>query len=247
MRKIGKRSKKIVCLLLICFCFLFAGCGGSQDDQVEESEYSSDVNKDTEADKTEVSGNEEEEVKEEAKESVTESESESSTTEASTTEKTQVDADVKSTQTASDSTTEKSTAASKKASCTISINCKTILQNMDQLAVEKKDFVPSNGIILKKTKVTLKDGDSVHDILQRVCKSKKIQMESSYSPAYQSAYVEGINQLYEFDCGQESGWTYRVNGQFPNYGAGSYEVKDGDVIEWLYTCNLGKDVGNSAK
>lgn len=60
------------------------------------------------------------------------------------------------------------------------------------------------------------------------------------------AYVEGINNLYEFDCGQLSGWMYNVNGWFPNYGCSKYTVQDGDVINWVYTCNLGKDVGDNS-
>ena len=61
---------------------------------------------------------------------------------------------------------------------------------------------------------------------------------------YDSYYIEGINNLYEFDCGSESGWMYKVNGWFPNYGCSAYPLKDGDVIVWCYTCNgLGADVG----
>ena len=74
-----------------------------------------------------------------------------------------------------------------------------------------------------------------------------IQLSSKYTPLYKSYYVEGINQLYEFDCGKNSGWMYSVNGEFPNYGASSYKPKDGDKIEWKYTCNLGSDVGNPYK
>ena len=37
---------------------------------------------------------------------------------------------------------------------------------------------------------------------------------------------------------------YRVNGVVPNYGCGQYTLKDGDRVEWLYTCNLGQDVGD---
>ena len=39
---------------------------------------------------------------------------------------------------------------------------------------------------------------------------------------------------------------YKVNGWFPNYGCSSYYLKDGDVIEWVYTCDLGKDVGDNS-
>ena len=49
--------------------------------------------------------------------------------------------------------------------------------------------------------------------------------------------------MYEFDCGQYSGWMYRVNGWYPNYGCSSYDVEDGDNIEWKYTCDLGVDIG----
>ena len=62
------------------------------------------------------------------------------------------------------------------------------------------------------------------------------QLEYSYTPMYGSYYVEGINHLYEFDCGSQSGWMYKVNGWFPNYGCSSYKLKDGDAIVWSYTC-----------
>ena len=68
-------------------------------------------------------------------------------------------------------------------------------------------------------------------------------MEFSETPLYGSTYIEGIGNLYEFDCGALSGWMYRVNGTFPNYGCSSYILSDGDVVEWVYTCDLGKDVG----
>jgi len=70
-------------------------------------------------------------------------------------------------------------------------------------------------------------------------------MEFSDSALYGSVYIEGIGNLYEFDCGELSGWMYSVNGEFPMYGMSQYEVKDGDVIEVVYTCDLGADVGNS--
>ena len=60
---------------------------------------------------------------------------------------------------------------------------------------------------------------------------------------YNTAYIEGIANLYEFDCGELSGWMYRVNGEFPNVGCSLYKLKDGDTVEWVYTCDLGRDVG----
>ena len=127
--------------------------------------------------------------------------------------------------------------------CTFSIECSTILNNLADLDPDKRELVPSNGVILAPTKVTFYEGESVFDVLQRVCKEKCIHLESSWTPIYNSAYIEGIHNLYEFDCGELSGWMYRVDGWYPNYGCSRYQLKDGEKVEWRYTCDLGKDVG----
>lgn len=127
--------------------------------------------------------------------------------------------------------------------CTISIECATILNNLENLDPDKRELIPSNGVILSPTTVTFYEGESVYDVLQRVCKEKGIHIEASWTPIYNSAYVEGIHNLYEFDCGELSGWVYRVNGWYPNYGCSRYQLAQGEVIEWRYTCDLGKDVG----
>ena len=127
--------------------------------------------------------------------------------------------------------------------CTFSIECSTILNNLDMLDPAKLEMVPSGGVILSKTTVTFYEGESVFDVLQRLCKEKSIHMEAEWTPIYNSAYVEGIHNLYEFDCGALSGWMYKVNGWYPNYGSSRYQLKDGDVVEWRYTCDLGNDIG----
>ena len=130
--------------------------------------------------------------------------------------------------------------------CTIQIRCDTILDNMDKLTPGKNAYVPVSGVILATSSVQFVDGETVFDVLSRVCSYAGIQLEYSWTPMYDSYYIEGINNLYEFDCGAESGWMYKVNGWFPNYGCSSYVLKDGDVIVWCYTCNgLGADVGGS--
>ncbi|QFT87747.1 hypothetical protein FIU87_03695 [Bacillus sp. THAF10] len=98
------------------------------------------------------------------------------------------------------------------------------------------------GTILPPTSVEMKDGDTVLDVLIKVTKSHRIQM-SFRGGTGATAYIEGINNLYEFDRGSGSGWMYRVNGIFPNRGAGVVPLLDGDRIEWLYTIDLGKDLG----
>lgn len=57
-----------------------------------------------------------------------------------------------------------------------------------------------------------------------------------------STYVEGINNIYEFDFGDLSGWMYFVNGESPSVSCGEYVLSDTDEIKWLYTCDIGKDL-----
>ena len=129
-------------------------------------------------------------------------------------------------------------------SCTVSISCATILDNLDQLNAAKADFVPDDGVILPETELSFTEGETAFDLLQRLCRENGISMESSWSPLYKTAYIEGIANLYEFDCGPESGWMYKVNEVFPNYGCSSYEPKAGDSIVFLYTCKgYGADIG----
>ena len=128
--------------------------------------------------------------------------------------------------------------------CTIEIRCDTILDNMDELATGKDSYVPADGTILAATTVSFTDGETVFDVLKRACEQNGIQLEYSYTPLYESYYVEGIHHLYEFDCGSESGWMFKVNGWFPNYGCSAYTLSQGDSIVWCYTCHeLGADVG----
>ena len=127
--------------------------------------------------------------------------------------------------------------------CSISIQCTSILNNMNLLPVEKQELVPENGWILSCTEVEFYEGESVFNVLQRTVKQYGIHMEYVNTPVYNSAYIEGIANLYEFDCGALSGWMYKVNELFPNYGCSRYQTQQGDVIELIFTCDLGNDIG----
>ncbi|MEG1027498.1 MAG: DUF4430 domain-containing protein, partial [Oscillospiraceae bacterium] len=127
----------------------------------------------------------------------------------------------------------------------IEINCHTLLNNMDKLTPGKDIYVPDNGVILNAVTVEFSEGESVFDILKRVCADRGIQLEYAWTPLYNSHYIEGINNLYEFDGGDGSGWMYQVNGWTPNYGVSAYKVQAGDYISFNYTCNLGNDLGNA--
>ena len=98
-------------------------------------------------------------------------------------------------------------------------------------------YIPENGIILEEETCTIETGETVFDVLNRVCKEKDIQIEYSYTTGYDSYYVEGIQYLYEFDAGKRSGWIYRVDEKNTNYGCSQYKLKGGEKIVWEYICD----------
>ncbi|MBQ2897005.1 MAG: DUF4430 domain-containing protein [Clostridia bacterium] len=140
---------------------------------------------------------------------------------------------------------EKATKENENLTCTLSIRCDTILNNLSMMKEEKRSIVPANGIIYSKKDVVFYDGESVFNVVLRETKQNKIHFEFEITPIYESAYIKGIANLYEFDCGELSGWLYKVNGVSPSAGCSLYELKPGDCIEISYTCNMGKDLGDS--
>lgn len=131
----------------------------------------------------------------------------------------------------------------KELQATLSVTCKSILNNMDMFNMDKIEVLPEDGIIYETKTITFSEGESVFDILLREMQDNNIHMEFVMTPIYNSHYIAGINNLYEFDCGELSGWMYRVNEWFPNYGVSRYLLEDGDKIELIYTCDLGRDIG----
>ena len=123
--------------------------------------------------------------------------------------------------------------------CTVSVSCAVLAEHPEVLPPEKVPLVPSDGWLLPPTEAELTEGDSVFDLLLRLCWEKGIHLEFSQTPVYDSAYIEGIGNLYEFDGGALSGWMYRVNGEFPHVGCSQVFPQDGDTVEWLYTLDLG--------
>ena len=144
---------------------------------------------------------------------------------------------------APENTEEPGDASPQEAACTFSIRCDTILDNLDQLDPAKGDLVPADGVLLAETQVTLGEGDTPFSLLQELTRANGIHLESSFTPGTGSAYVEGIGNLYEFDCGPLSGWLFLVNGVSPSVSCSDYVLSDGDVVEWAFTCDMGADLG----
>lgn len=101
--------------------------------------------------------------------------------------------------------------------------------------------ISSTEVPMPLSTVEVQEGDTVLSVLKRNVESRGIQMEYSGGD-HETAYVEGIDNVYEFDHGQGSGWMYSVNGVFPNRGAGVIKLIPGDKVEWKYTIDLGKDL-----
>lgn len=127
--------------------------------------------------------------------------------------------------------------------CTLEVRCDTLLDKMDQLPEGKAALVPQDGTLLPVTQVEFTGGSSVFDVFRQTLRGEKLHFEYVDASAYDSVYIEGIGNLYEYDCGPQSGWMYSVNGVYPGLGCSAYTLADGDVIVFSYTCDLGDDLG----
>lgn len=117
---------------------------------------------------------------------------------------------------------------------TMSIRC-DILKDK-----ERNEHIPEDYCILDTTEFKISENESVYDILLEAAREYSISVE--HEGGSDIVYISGINYLYENDYGDLSGWVYKVNGELPSVGCGGYRLKDGDVIEWCYTLDLGNDV-----
>lgn len=130
-----------------------------------------------------------------------------------------------------------------KLTCTLEIRCDTLLGRLDELDEGKEALVPEDGLLLAKTEVEFEAGESVFDVFRRVLREEKIHFEYTDAQIYDSVYIEGIGNIYEFDCGPQSGWMFSVNDIYPGLGCSAYTLADGDAIVFSYTCDLGADLG----
>lgn len=128
----------------------------------------------------------------------------------------------------------------------ILIDVNTLLKDDSKLEPQLKQYVPKSGYILPSTAIKVKKGSSAFDVLKAATKKYQIQMEYEgvSTTGYNTIYLKGINHIYEFSAGNESGWLYSVNGIFSNYGIDAFKVKNNDTIRIIYSLNLGCDVGN---
>ena len=109
------------------------------------------------------------------------------------------------------------------------------------------------GTIVKDVKVPFAEGDSVADVTIRLFDAKGMgytytgtASSNFYLASIKNFVVDGTiyEEMGEFDAGAGSGWMITLNDWFIDKGASEFTVKDGDVVKWKYTCQLGSDIGD---
>lgn len=126
---------------------------------------------------------------------------------------------------------------------TLTVVCKAVLERPEKLAAGKEEIIPQDGVMLAEKSASFFKGETALQFTARVLREEGIPMEFTRTAVIGAVYVEGIGNLYEFDCGEGSGWLYSVNGAFPPYAASSYGLRDGDKVAWVYTLDRGADAG----
>ena len=125
--------------------------------------------------------------------------------------------------------------------CTLYITCINAI-NSEKLADNIRKFTWGWHNIRENRSVIYRGGILFRNFRKRIEKWRNTDW-SSINAGKQKAYIlEGINNLYEFDCGKQSGWMYTVNGDVPNVSCSEYKIKENDEIKFQYTCNLGEDI-----
>lgn len=201
-------------------------------DRKKKKEQTTEQNKEEKTDKKDTTQEEKNEKQTTSKKAKKKSSSKKQVVSSVTTEQsTQMDLSNTVKSTTTESTTEETVTAD---TVSLTIECKNLLDHMDQVKKNKRGLVPKNGMIYQNAEVSFTQGDTVFDVLQRETKAHKIPMEYTYTPGYKTNYIEGIYNLYEFDAGETSGWKYQVNGVVPNYGCSKYTLNKGDQIIWFY-------------
>ena len=102
---------------------------------------------------------------------------------------------------------------------------------------------PKGKTYLPRTSYNFVPGETVYSLLTK----SGLSYEAKYYGMYGGYYVQKIEGLGEFDKGAKSGWMYRVNGVYPEVSCSEYKLRAGDDVEWLYTTDLGKDIGASSE
>ena len=96
-------------------------------------------------------------------------------------------------------------------------------------------------VILPTKIVPINTNSTVLSVSIDALKASHLDFETGGSGT--DTYITSIAGLSQQDNGPLSGWIYKVNNTFPPEAPAAYMVQPGDLITWVYTNDLGKDVG----
>ena len=132
---------------------------------------------------------------------------------------------------------------------------------LDYCEEDEMEYLEPFGVIVAPTEVPVYEGDTVASALVRLFDMNGITYNAWGTADYQGGfYLQNITftrdgetvanfgegsitpddeYMYYF-----SGWMVKINNWFSSSGVSDYYAEDGDVIEMLYTCGMGADIGN---
>ncbi|PWL88727.1 MAG: hypothetical protein DBY14_01785 [Escherichia coli] len=123
--------------------------------------------------------------------------------------------------------------------CTVEIDCSEIVKNKDNFNKEQQvlydRYVDGKRTILSPVTVKVKNKSSAYKATELACKQNGIKMTKKNSGF--GIYIVGFDGINEKMFGKTSGWHYYVNGKSPSFSCSAYELKDGDKVSFIYTCN----------
>lgn len=234
------KRKLSLALAVILIISIFAGCS-AQKEETDSTKDDTTITQTVSAETEQTSQKENEsETTDKQVEDTTDKTTESNSASAASKEKekekttSKSSSAAKTTQKKTTPTTAKTTKKpeSTVSTCTLTIECTAVLDNMSSLKAGHEKYVPDDGYILSNKKMTVSKGDTVYDVLKEACSENGIRLTASNSTF--GIYVSGINNIDEKDCGKNSGWTYWVNGNMPMVTCGKYTVNNGDEIKFSY-------------
>lgn len=120
--------------------------------------------------------------------------------------------------------------------CTIAIECTSVLGRLNDLSPSAAASIPANGVLLAQSTLSIPDGATAFDVLKDACSQAGINLNYSGGAFGAAVYVRTIGGLTEFDCGPQSGWIYSINGQTPFTSSSNYKINPGDSVLWFYSC-----------
>ena len=126
--------------------------------------------------------------------------------------------------------------------CYVTIDCHTAVSSAE-LSGDIRELQPENGMVLEKYAVGITEGMNAMEAFEATCKANKLQFE--YATMSGMKYVDGINNLYSYDCGDLSGWYSLYNGESPSVGMSEIRVEKDAELLLIYSCDMGSDIGAS--